>query len=102
MTRLRRLLPGRRAPRWGRALRGVGALLLGVLVVLNHASRCSWWPSPPGALLLFFGTTELLALIQRLGRSRAARDSDRAGARSPWPPPPGRSWWPRVLAWCSW
>jgi hypothetical protein len=69
VARLRRLLTRAPSSRWLRALRGVGALALGVLVVLSPELALQVVAVGFGALLIFFGTTELLVLIQRRGVS---------------------------------
>ena len=69
LTRLRRQLGTTPKPRWRRALRGVGALVLGVLVVLNPTLAVQVAAVAAGAVLVFFGTSELLVMLQRGGAS---------------------------------
>jgi hypothetical protein len=67
LTRLRRRIAGPTRTRWGRAVRGVGALVLGVLVVLSPMVALQLVAIVAGAFLIFFGTSELLVLIQPSG-----------------------------------
>jgi len=69
LPRLRRRLVPRTS--WGRALRGAGALVLGVLVVLSPLLALELAAIAAGAFLVFFGTSELLALVQPPGVSSA-------------------------------
>ena len=69
LTRLRRQLGTTPKSRWRRALRGVGALVLGVLVVLNPTLAVQVAAIGAGAVLVFFGTSELLVMLQRGGAS---------------------------------
>lgn len=64
LTRLRRRVAGPTRTSWGRALRGVGAVLLGVLVVLSPLLAVQLAAIAAGAFLIFYGTSELLTLIQ--------------------------------------
>jgi hypothetical protein len=67
VVRLRRRIASRPGTRWGRALRGVGALVLGVLIVLSPRLALELAAIAAGAFLIFFGTSELLLLLQRGG-----------------------------------
>lgn len=78
LTRLRRRLVPRTS--WGRALRGAGALVLGVLVVLSPLLALELGAIAAGAFLVFFGTSELLALVQPPGFSSAEHRSSRRRA----------------------
>jgi hypothetical protein len=68
-TRIRRWMARPPRTRWARALRGVGALVLGVLVVISPLLALELAAIAAGAFLIFFGTSELLVLIQRTGVS---------------------------------
>jgi hypothetical protein len=70
-TRIRRWAARPPRTRWARALRGVGALVLGVLVVASPLVALQMVAIAAGAFLIFFGTSELLVLIQRSGVSAA-------------------------------
>ena len=61
----------------GRVARGVGALLVGIFVVLNPTLAIQLIAIAAGALLLLFGTSELLDLIQEPERDRLRRPSGR-------------------------
>ena len=65
--RLRKRLARRPRTTWGLALRGVAALLLGVFVVLNPTLTLQVAAILAGAYLVFFGTSELLVLLQQAG-----------------------------------
>ena len=82
LTRLRRQLGTTPRSKWRRALRGVGALVLGVLVVLNPTLAVQVAAIAAGAVLVFFGTSELLVMLQRGGaeRRRALPALARSGA----------------------
>ena len=90
LTRLRRQLGTTPKSKWRRALRGVGALVLGVIVVLNPTLAVQVAAIAAGAVLVFFGTSELLVMLQRGGvsegehyrrsRGRALAVSAAAGA----------------------
>ena len=54
----------------GRATRGVAALGVGILVVLNPTLAVQLLAIAGGALLVFFGSTELLVLLQRPGQAK--------------------------------
>jgi hypothetical protein len=56
----------------GRALRGAAALAAGILVVLNPTVSVQLIAIAAGAILVFFGATELLVLLQRPGQVGAA------------------------------
>jgi hypothetical protein len=78
LTRLRRRLVPRTS--WGRALRGAGALVLGVLVVLSPLLALELAAIAAGAFLVFFGTSELLTLVQPSGVSSAEHTGSRRRA----------------------
>src|SRR5215218_1771444 len=63
---------------WGRALRGAAALALGVAVVLAPTLALQTAAIAGGAYLVFFGVTELLALLGR--GERAATEAGRRRA----------------------
>ena len=65
---------------WGRALRGAAALAGGVLVVLNPVLALQAAAVLAGAVLVFFGTAELLALLQ--GGAPTAERERRSRARA--------------------
>jgi hypothetical protein len=65
---------------WGRALRGAVALAGGVLVVLNPVLALQAAAVLAGAVLVFFGTAELLALLQ--GGAPTAERERRSRARA--------------------
>lgn len=76
--RLRARLTRRPRTGWGRALRGVAALGLGLLVVLSPTFAVQLAAIVAGAYLVFFGAAELLALLGRSGQSRTeAREGRR-------------------------
>ena len=79
LARLRRTVSERPASRWGRALRGAGALVAGVLVVLNPALALQIATLLAGAVLIFYGASELLALLHRRAPVREDRPA-RLGA----------------------
>jgi hypothetical protein len=64
---------------WGRALRGAAALIGGVLVVLNPVLALQSAAVVGGATLVFFGTAELLSLLQG---SAPAAEQERSRARA--------------------
>jgi hypothetical protein len=70
VRRMRERVFRRPGSTWGRALRGVAALAAGILVVLNSMLAVQLLAIGAGALLLFFGATELLVLIQKPGQTR--------------------------------
>ncbi|MBD0282614.1 MAG: hypothetical protein ICV69_10540 [Thermoleophilaceae bacterium] len=78
--RLRRRLVERPRTTAGRVLRGVAALALGVFVVLEPALALQVAAIVAGAYLVFFGTAELLALLQRREVSPAAGERGRRRA----------------------
>ncbi len=78
--RLRKRLARRPRTTWGLALRGAGALLLGVFVVLNPTLTLQVAAILGGAYLIFFGTSELLVLLQRRGVSAEQHVSSRRRA----------------------
>jgi hypothetical protein len=78
--RLRKRLARRPRTTWGLALRGVAALLLGVFVVLNPTLTLQVAAILAGAYLVFFGTSELLVLLQRGGVSAADHERSRRRA----------------------
>ena len=69
VTRLRRRLFERPPTVPGRALHGLSALALGILVVLNPTLALQVVAILGGAFLVFYGTSELLVLLQRGGRA---------------------------------
>ena len=66
-VRLRHVITRRPRTRWRRAMRGVSALVLGVLIVLSPRLALELAAIAGGAFLVFFGTSELLMLLQRRG-----------------------------------
>src|SRR5919108_1413365 len=54
----------------GRAVRGLAALAGGIVVVLNPTLALQLLAIGAGALLVFFGSTEILVLLQRPGQTR--------------------------------
>jgi hypothetical protein len=79
-ARLRRHLVERPSTTPGRVLRGAAAFALGVFVVLNPTLALQLAAIVGGAYLVFFGTGELLALLQRQGVSHAAAERTRRRA----------------------
>jgi hypothetical protein len=79
-ARLLRLLSRRPQAAWTRALRGAGAIALGAFVVLSPQLALSLVALLVGAYLVFYGTSELLTLLQRRGvpAADAARGRRRA------------------------
>jgi hypothetical protein len=75
--RLRNRLTRRPRTTWGLALRGVAALLLGVFVVINPTVTLQVVAIIGGAYLIFFGTSELLVLLQRGAVSAAEQERSR-------------------------
>jgi hypothetical protein len=80
LTRLRRRIAGPVRTGWGRALRGMGALVVGVLVVLSPLLALQLAAIAVGAFLIFYGTSELLVLLQPAGA--AAPDGKRSRRRA--------------------
>ncbi len=80
VTRLRRRLFDRPATTRGRALRGVAALALGILVVLNPTLALQVGAVILGAFLVFYGTSEILVLLQR-GGAAASTEAAEGGRR---------------------
>jgi hypothetical protein len=80
LTRLRHRVAAEPRSAWGRALRGAGALALGVFVVLHATLALEVGAIAAGAVLVFFGAGELLALIQRGRVSAAAEERSRRRA----------------------
>ncbi|HEY6780659.1 MAG TPA: hypothetical protein VI111_06875, partial [Thermoleophilaceae bacterium] len=76
-ARLRRLLATRPRSPWLRALRGAAAIGLGVFVVLSPQLALQLGALLIGAYLVFYGTSELLALLQRRGVAAAAAERRR-------------------------
>jgi hypothetical protein len=76
LERLRERLLVRPETTRGRVLRGAAALALGVIVLLNPALSVQIAAILAGAVLVFFGTSELLAELQ--GRTLAAAEAARA------------------------
>jgi hypothetical protein len=70
VRRMRGRIFGRPRTTAGRAVRGVAALAVGILVVLNPTLAIQLVAIAAGALLVFFGSTELLAMLERPGRTR--------------------------------
>jgi hypothetical protein len=64
----------------GQAARGVAALALGILVVLNPTLAVQLLAIAFGTLLVFFGATELLVLLQRPGQTAAEGERTRRRA----------------------
>ncbi len=64
LARARRRLAREPASSWGKALRGVGAVALGVFVVLNPELSVEVAAVILGAVLVFFGVSELLVMLQ--------------------------------------
>jgi hypothetical protein len=79
-VRVRRLIATPPRQRWARALRGVAALVLGVLIVLSPQLALQLAAIAAGAFLIFFGTSELLMLLQRAGVSAAEGERSRRRA----------------------
>ena len=82
VTRMRHRVLARPATVPGRALRGVGALALGILVVLNPMLALQVLAILAGALLVFFGTGELLVLLQRGGAAASRAGGERVRRRA--------------------
>ena len=74
-----RLLQPPRTRAW-RAVRGAGAMGLGILVVLEPMLSLRLAAIGAGALLVFFGAGELLALLGRPGRTAAEAEHTRRRA----------------------
>jgi hypothetical protein len=72
LARLRRRVAERPASSWGRALRGAAAVGAGVLVLLNPTLALEVGALLFGAVLVFFGASELLSMLQ--GRTAERRD----------------------------
>jgi hypothetical protein len=79
-VRVRRFIATPPRRRWARALRGVAALVLGVLIVLSPQLALQLAAIAAGAFLIFFGTSELLMLLQRAGVSAAEGERSRRRA----------------------
>ena len=79
-VRLRRWIATPPRRRWARALRGVALLVLGVLIVLSPRLAIELAAIAAGAFLIFFGTSELLLLLQRAGVSAAEGRRSRRSA----------------------
>jgi hypothetical protein len=77
--RLRRLAQRPRAT-WARALRGVAALAVGVLAVLEPTLAIQIVAVVGGAFLVFFGMSELLLLLGRPGQTRVEAERTRGRA----------------------
>jgi hypothetical protein len=71
VRRMRERLVRRPRTTVGRLVRGAAALAAGILVVLNPTLAVQLIAIACGALLVFFGSTELLVLAQRPGQTRA-------------------------------
>ncbi len=78
--RLRQRITRRPRTTWGLVLRGAGALALGIAVVLNPTLALQAAAIVAGAYLVFFGTSELLVLLQRGGVSAAEHERSRRRA----------------------
>jgi hypothetical protein len=70
VRRTRELVFRRPRTTWGRAVRGAAALAAGIAVVLNPTLAVHLLAIAAGALLVFFGATELLVLLQKPGQAR--------------------------------
>ena len=70
VRRIRQRIFGRPQSTAWRAVRGVAALAGGIAVVLNPTLAVELLAIAAGALLVFFGSTELLVLLQRPGQTR--------------------------------
>lgn len=87
LARLKRRVAERPVSRWGQALRGAGALVAGALLVLNPALSLQIVAIFAGGVLIFFGASEMLALLHgpapvrqdRPGRLRALAVAGIAG-----------------------
>jgi hypothetical protein len=77
--RLRRLAQ-RPSSGWARALRGVAALAVGILAVLDPDLALQIAAVLAGAFLVFFGMSELLLLLARPGQTRAEAEHARGRA----------------------
>jgi hypothetical protein len=80
VSKLRRRLFDRPAGTPARALRGVIALAVGVLVVLNPMLALQVLAVVLGAFLVFYGTSEVLVLLQR-GGAAASTEAAEGGRR---------------------
>src|SRR5215211_5691967 len=80
VRRMRGRIFGRPRTTAGRAVRGVAALAAVILVVLNPTLAIQLVAIGAGALLVFFGSTELLAMLERPGRTRV--EGQRARTRA--------------------
>jgi hypothetical protein len=74
--RMRARLTRRPRTTWGLVLRGVGALVVGLVIVLNPTLSLQIFAIVLGAWFVFFGASELLALLQRGG---AAAEAEQRG-----------------------
>jgi hypothetical protein len=77
--RLRRRLTAKPKATGWRVARGVGAVVLGILVVLNPTLTVQIVAVIAGAVLLFFGTGEILEIIQAPERRERLRRPSRRG-----------------------
>jgi hypothetical protein len=80
VRRMRERLFRRPGTAVGRVLRGVTAVAVGVLAVLNPTLVVHLLAIGGGAVLVFFGASELLAMLQRPGQTRA--EAKRARGRA--------------------
>lgn len=80
LRRLRERLVRRPRTTLGRAARGVAALALGILVVLNPTLAVQLIAIGVGTLFVFFGSTEVLVLLQRPGQRAAEGERTRRRA----------------------
>jgi hypothetical protein len=71
VRRMRERLFRRPATTWGRLARGVAAVAAGVFAVLNPTLAVHLLAIAGGAIVIFFGASELLAMLQRPGQTRA-------------------------------
>jgi hypothetical protein len=78
--RLRQRITRRPRTTWGLALRGGAALAVGVFVVINPTVTLQVVAIIGGAYLIFFGTSELLVLLQRGGVSTVEHQRSRRRA----------------------
>jgi hypothetical protein len=80
LHRMRERAFGRPATSAGRAVRGTAALACGIFVVLSPTLAVQLLAIAGGALLVFVGSAELLALLQRPGQARV--EGQRARTRA--------------------
>ena len=80
VRRMRQRVFRRPGTTWGRVARGVAAVVAGVVAVLNPTLAVQLLAIGGGALLVFFGASELLVLLQRPGQTQA--EAKRARGRA--------------------